>query len=637
MSRPFGVIRRNDMTLADDADYELPDTSGLFATGVNLMPMPSTVQSPRLLYGNKFFEQALPLVNREAPLVRNLNNQTGRSWDHTMGKHLGAVRAEDDEDGATVRKVTDDMIELALPDGTIRQKELYNLFPGNRFTLTHNTPKVAKGDVVKAGQTLAPSNFTDDEGRMALGLNARIAVVPYKGLSMDDAIVISQSMADRLVSDHAETVDIEKDEDLKTGKQHFISLFPKKYKQEQLEKLDDSGLPLPGQVFHQGDPVMLATRPRSFNSNKQVSRLSRAQRFVRRDSSLVWEGDDDATVLGVSKTRDGGHRILLRYQATVKPADKIVLRPGQKSTVSKILPDDKMPRTESGEPIEILFNSLGLPSRVNAETFYELMLGKIAEKTGKPYVLPQFLPNGQSWYDFVKNELEKHGISDAERIYDPEEDRFLDNPVSVGKGFVMKLHHRAGKKLSYRGQKGYSADFQPLKGKGQGAQRLSGLEMTVLHSSGGRGVQKESVLLRGEMRDDFWRALRSNRRPGNLGKPFVWSKFLGLLQGAGIDPEDKGKGVLRLTPMTRSKLDSLQPVEIKNDGIVDLRTLEPKVGGLFDPALVREGRWGYVQLKEPVVNPAYESVVRTLLGLTKEEFEALLDEVKKPDEKVESD
>jgi DNA-directed RNA polymerase subunit beta len=622
----IGVVNKNRMDRAQKADYEIADTNSLFATGVNMIPAPTSVQGPRLLYGNKFFEQALPLENREAPLVRNMQNESGRSWDWVIGDQLGAIRSQDDEEGAVVEKVEPSRILLRMPDGTKRERELYDSFPGNRKTLMTSYANVKPGDMVTKGQTLASSNFTDPEGRMALGLNARVAVVPYKGYSMDDAIVISQSLANRLSSMHAETVDRDHDEDLTLGKSHFISLFPDAYKQDQLDHLDDDGLPVKGQIIQPGDPLVLQTRPRQFNSNSgDVARLSRNKRFVRKDASLKWEGDHPAEILGVSKTKDGGNRILLSYKAPVASGDKLVYRPGAKSTVSLILPDEKMPRTEDGRPVEMLMNQLSLPSRENFETYLELMLGKIARKTGKPYVLPQFLPPGQKWNEFAKAELEKHGLKDAERLYDPEEDIFLDNEVAVGDAFVMKLHHQAANKMTARGQKGYTLDQQPMRGQGQSAQRVSGLEMTALHSSGARGIQQEAILLKGEKRDDYWRSLRANRQPAKLDKPFVWDKFLALLQGSGIDPADRGKGVLRLSPMTSKKLAELDPLEIQNEGIVDLNTWEPKKGGLFDPQLTLDGRWGYIKLKEPVVNPAYEDTVRVLLGLTKDEYEKLLD------------
>jgi hypothetical protein len=153
---------------------------------------------------------------------------------------------------------------------------------------------------------------------------------------------------------------------------------------------------------------------------------------------------------------------------------------------------------------------------------------------------------------------------------------------------------------------------------------MSGLEMAVLHSSGARGVQKEAVLLRGEMQNDYWKALRANRPLPKLDKPFAWTKFQALLNGIGVHARDFGKGKLRLTPLTERDLDAHKSVEIANDGIVDLKNMEPKVGGLFDPRMVREGKWGHITLPFPVINPAYENTVKTLLGLTEKEYQELL-------------
>lgn len=624
---PVKGIRFNRMELGDeqDVDYEMPNSNGFFSTHANAIPLASAVQGPRIFYGSRFFEQALPLVHNEAPLVRNMEFNSGRSFDYVLGEAMGAKRAGV---AGTVDKITPDEITVKGEDGTKHSYELFNLFPGNRKTLQHNTPVVQKGQPVQPGDLLAKSNFTDDEGRMAMGTNARIGLVPYKGASMDDALVISQSFADRMLSDHAETVEQEKDDSLTRGRNHYISLFQKRFKQEQLENIDEDGIVKPGTILQPGDPIILQTRPRTFSSESQnVGRLSRSQRFVRKDAAKLWDGDDPAEVLEAARTKDGGVKVLLRYQSPTRPGDKLVLRAGNKQTVSRIIPDDQMPRTEDGRPLDVLLNQLGLPSRENASSFYEMLLGKVAEKTGKPYTLPAFLPKGQDWLSFVKNELEKNGVSPTERVYDPKENRWLDNPITVGNAHVLKLHHMAAKKMSSRGQAGYSMDHQPLKGGGGagGAQRLSGLEMNVLFSAGAHGVQKEAVLLRGEKRDDYWRQLRANRTTPQLERPFVWKKFLALLAGAGVHVKDLGKGRLRLAPMTDRRLEELGSVPIENDGIVDLNTYEPKPGGLFDPTLVRDQKWGHVQLPFKVINPSYEETVRTLLGLTSKEYEALLD------------
>lgn len=620
-------VRDNEIVIGDDreADYELDDTSGFFSTHANLVPLASAVQGPRVFYGARFFEQALPLAQREAPLVRNLEQGSGRSWDYVMGEHVGALRAKAD---GVVDRVTPDEIRLKLADGSFETRELYNQFPNNRKTLSDNFAQVKVGQVLKKGDLLASSNFTDDEGRLALGTNARVGVGAFKGETMDDALVISAAYAKRLTSEHAETLEQEKDPNLKGGKNHFVSLFPKKFAAAQLDALDADGLIKPGAILQPGDPLMLFTKPRTFSSqNENIGKLSRAAKFVRRDAARVWDGEDPAEVLKVARTRDGGIKMFVRYQSPARPGDKLVLRAGNKGTISRVIPDEKMPRTEDGRPLDLLLNQLGLPSRVNASTFHELLLGKIAAKTGKAYTLPAFAPKGSDWLQFVDAELAKHGLQKEERVFDPEEDAYLDHPLTVGVGHVLKLHHLASGKMSARGSAGYSMDHQPLKGGGGGggAQRLSGLEMNVLHSSGARGVQKEAILLRGEQRDEYWKALRNNRSAPNLGKPFVWDKFQALLNGAGVNVKDLGHGRRRLTPLTDKELGLKNSQEIANDGILDLGTLEPKAGGLFDPRMVREQRWGHITLPFPVVNPAYEDSVRTILGLSQKEYQALLD------------
>ena len=76
--------------------------------------------------------------------------------------------------------------------------------------------------------------------------------------------------------------------------------------------------------------------------------------------------------------------------------------------------------------------------------------------------------------------------------------------------------------------------------------------------------------------------------------------------------------------MTDDDLDKQKPAKIENPGIVDLNTMEPVPGGLFDPKLVGGKAWGYVELDEPVPNPAFEDAVRSLLGLKKKDLEAVL-------------
>lgn len=85
-----------------------------------------------------------------------------------------------------------------------------------------------------------------------------------------------------------------------------------------------------------------------------------------------------------------------------------------------------------------------------------------------------------------------------------------------------------------------------------------------------------------------------------------------------------GGGKLRLGPMTDDELDARKPIEVKNGKMVDLGTLEPEHGGLFDSVLVGSDKWGKISLPHHVPNPAFESQVATLLGVTRDQLREIL-------------
>ena len=181
-------------------------------------------------------------------------------------------------------------------------------------------------------------------------------------------------------------------------------------------------------------------------------------------------------------------------------------------------------------------------------------------------------------------------------------------------------------KLSSRGTGGYDNSEQPMKGGFESAQakRFSGLENVATMSSGAYAVMRENATIKGQKNDEYHRALRSAQPLPKVGEPFVWHKFRHLLAGAGIRTKDMGGGRIRLAPMTDKHLDSLQPVDVKHGGTIDIRTFEPEPDGLFDSRISNHDRWGRIKLPRPVVNPAYEDSVRTLLGLTRDKMEAVL-------------
>lgn len=608
-----------------EVDYEFGSPNRYFGTHANLVPLVSAVQGQRPFYGARFYNQALPLTNPEAPLVQNLvdGDPEGRSFDEVLGTTAGAIRSKF---AGRVLNVTPDAIELEGADGTPQVVELYNRFQFNRKTDLSNVPVVKLGDVVKPGQLLARSNYTDDQGTLAMGLNARVGVVPYLGHTMDDAMVISESLAKRLTSEQLIGHDLDFDRDMKGGKAHYAGIFPKKFINAQLDKLDDDGVVKPGQVVMSGDPLILATRPRTISSQAaQLGQLSKHMRNARSDAAVTWDHEDPGVVTDVAKVK-GGVKVNVAFKSPAKVGDKAVYRSGQKGIISHIIPDEHMPRTLDGKPLEALLNQMGLPSRVNPSLPYELLLGKIARLTGKPYKLPSFNQPEEAWHDQVQAELDKHGVKAMEEVFDPKFNRKLDQPIMVGDAFLSKLHHTGESKMSARGQGSYTADFQPAHGGGATAKskRLSGLETYGLLAAGAYGVVRDGATVRGTKADDYWSRIRQGHEAPEPGSPFVWQKFQTLLRGAGYATDDLPDGTQRLRMMTDRDLDKQRPLEVKTGDLVDLGTLEPVPGGLFDAALTGGNKWGSITLPFKVPNPAAHDMLRKLLGLTEKEFRAIL-------------
>ena len=82
-------------------------------------------------------------------------------------------------------------------------------------------------------------------------------------------------------------------------------------------------------------------------------------------------------------------------------------RHGNKGIVATIVPEEDMPFTEDGVPVDIVLNPLGVPSRMNLGQLYETMLGWAGEILGLRYETPAF--DGAS-PDLVEAEMKKAGL-----------------------------------------------------------------------------------------------------------------------------------------------------------------------------------------------------------------------------------
>lgn len=599
----------------EDVKYTLPNMDNTFSALSNMVPMKSMMKGHRVIMGARMFTQALPLTNAEAPLVQSgLADDDSQSHEDQMGAKLGAIRADD---AGRVLSVSPDEITIKTQSGEKKVIDLYNNMPFNRKTFWTQSAQVQPGDVVKPGQLLATSNFTDKNGAAAMGMNLRVAYLPFRGKNYEDASIISESAAKRLTSEHMYQNEVEFDDNTHAGKKAFLSLFPGEYDKKVLANFGDNGAIKQGTEVKYGDPLILAAKKRETVYGK-VHR-GRAGSFS--NETVTWDHHSPGIVTDVAQTKKG-LSVVVKAKAPMEVGDKLTGRFGDKGVIAEIVPDDQMPTDSQGRPFEVLVSPLGLISRVNPSQVVEAALGKIAEKTGKPFKLKDF-DNKRDLVQYALDELKKNGLSDTEDVTDPETGRKIKG-VLTGNRFFMKLHHTAESKGQGRAMGSYTAEGTPAKGGSEGAKRVGMLDLGALLSHGAGSVIRDAKMVRGQANPDYWSQYMAGYDPPLPKVPHVYEKFVNQLKAAGVNAVRTGTKT-HITAMTDDEaLKLAEGREIENAETVNWNgNLKPVAGGLFDEKLTgghSGNRWAKITLKEPMPNPVMEEPIRRLLGLTEKKF-----------------
>lgn len=414
-----------------DVMYEASRASQVLTLGTNLVPGGGNwIKGGRLLMGAKFSNQALPLDQREAPRVVPVLSD-GRPVSEAVSSFLGAARAKQD---GVVTDVDAAGVHIRYRDGTKAVEEVYDNFPLNRKTFLSGKPVVVPGQQVRKGQALTASNFTTDDGKSAVGLNMRVGYLPRD--NYEDSILISESAAKRLSSQHMFAEKKDFTDFLEASRSKFLALFPKEFTKEQLGKVGDDGVVKKGTIVQQGDPLVLAVERKV---SKGGGMLRRGGRGTFTSAASTWDHAFPGEVVDVFTDEDGV-KLTVKASVPATVADKLAGFYGDKGVISEVVPDEQMPKDSQGRPLEVLLNPLGVISRGNPMQMYEAVLGKIAEKTGKPYNIK--FEDVDRLQDFVEAEMAKHGISDTEAVFDPRSNRRLKD-VFVGSRYLLKLYHTA--------------------------------------------------------------------------------------------------------------------------------------------------------------------------------------------------
>lgn len=636
-----------------DAKYVMPSTKGMFDFASNLIPFLPTNQGNRTTMADKQMEQAISLVHREAPLVQSRTDHPDPN--HTFEKHVGAFTTVRSPISGKVVSVKPDAV--VIQDGkTKHEVHLYDNFPTNDPKgRLHSDPLVKPGDTVKKGQTLADSNFTKG-GHLAVGTNLRIGYMPYKGYNFEDGIVISESAAKKLMSDHLhkKSMEIDTSNDIvsKQKWQDHMAVQAQSVDKEHMSALDDDGVIKPGTRVVPGQILVAAlSKNIASKSTHALSAYGKRAAIPFKDKSMSWDEDHVGVVTKVIKSPSGkGVKVYVKTEEPAVVGDKLTGRHGNKGIITKILPNDQMPftvdpKTKEKKPLEVVLNPHGVPSRMNAGQILETAAAKIAEKTGKPYIVNNFAGPNHDYRQQVVEDLKKHGIPDEEHVFDPNNPHKPLGSVMVGPQYMLKLKHQVEKKLSVRGGGGttvdgkrleYSPDRQPAKGGEHSGQGFGQLDMYALLGHDARHNIREMATYKSDMQDQvFWSMIQQGYEPPPSKPPFAYEKFVGLLKGLGVNVTKDGTA-LRLVPMTNKEIlhlaDGGKNV-IRDATQLRAKDLKEEPGGLFDPKITggKEGnKWAIIPLAEPMPNPIFvgqgnkPGPVVELLGMKLKEVEDVI-------------
>ena len=285
--------------------------------------------------------------------------------------------------------------------------------------------------------------------------------------------------------------------------------------------------------------------------NKQIENISKSLKEYKEDldvtfekrKSKVTDGDDLAP--GVLKIV----KVYLAIKRRIQPGDKLAGRHGNKGVISVIMPEEDMPFDENGQPVDIVLNPLGVPSRMNVGQVLETHLGwaakelgtKIGEmidtevraseirgflsaiyerdgsqnlsslkdkeilelaenlREGVPMATPVFDGAKESE---VKAMLELAGLptSGQTQLYDGRTGEKFDRKTTLGYMYILKLNHLIEDKMHARSTGSYSlVTQQPLGGKAQfGGQRFGEMEVWALEAYGAAHTLQEMLTVKSD-------------------------------------------------------------------------------------------------------------------------------------------
>ena len=241
-------------------------------------------------------------------------------------------------------------------------------------------------------------------------------------------------------------------------------------------------------------------------------------------------------------------KVYVATKHNLNVGDKMAGRHGNKGVVSKIMPEEDMPYLEDGTPVDIVLNPLGVPSRMNVGQILETHLGIAARKLGVRFATPAF--DGANEAD-ISAALEEAELPTSGKftLYDGRTGAAMEQEVTVGVMYMLKLHHLVDEKVHARATGPYSLiTQQPLGGKARfGGQRFGEMEVWALEAYGAASILQELLTVKSDDVDGRTKIYESMVKGVNIlepGTPVSFEVLTNEIKGLGLSMELQKKATL---------------------------------------------------------------------------------------------
>nr|AIF07977.1 DNA-directed RNA polymerase subunit B (rpoB) [uncultured marine thaumarchaeote KM3_26_A01] len=344
------------------------------------------------------------------------------------------------------------------------------------------------------------------------GQNCVVAVLPFDGYNIEDAIVLSKSSVERGLGRTFFYRIYESESKQYPGGMRDNFEIPnaddnlRGYKGEKSYRLlEDDGIIASESAVSGGDILIGKTSPPRF---MEEYRELESRGPYRRDTSIGVRPSETGVVdtIVLTQSNEGGkmYKVRIRDMRLPEIGDKFASRHGQKGVVGILAKAEDLPYTADGISPDVLINPHAFPSRMTVGMMMESITGKAAAIRGKKVDASAFV--GEKMDD-VKGVMEDAGFkySGKEMMYDGKTGKQFPVEVFIGVVYYQKLHHMVADKIHARARgQVQMLTKQPTEGRARGGGlRFGEMERDCIIAYGASMILKDRLLDESDKADIF--------------------------------------------------------------------------------------------------------------------------------------